>query len=286
MILFKSILILFICFLVELLFAEGVWAWGPAIHTAISCEVLKEISGIVPNIAGVIQSFSLEYIYGSLAADFFIGKGQKKKNGHSHNWEAGFRFLEEAGTDREASYAYGFLSHLAADVVAHNYFVPNHIKEAPTWKRMGHLYCEAKADYCVGPAYIRMARNILSMENLDCDALLKSAVGRNNGFRARRHLYTQSVKVSDFLSVSHAIYNEMRGFRDHKPYDYISFMIHLSYRLVRDFLARPDDSPCLSYDPIGSTNLRLARRRGMVSKLLNIPLPTHMFQVDQELLRL
>jgi len=68
--------------LLPLVFAEQAWAWGPAIHAAISCTVLQKAVSIFPAVANVIQSFPLEYIYGSLAADFMVGKGQKKKPGH------------------------------------------------------------------------------------------------------------------------------------------------------------------------------------------------------------
>ena len=187
---FSSISLLF-----QLIFTEGAWAWGPGVHTVIACRISDEISQILPVIARVIQTYPLEYLYGSLAADFFVGKGQKNKDGHSHNWATGFRFLNGSRDDREAAYAYGFFSHLAADVVAHNYFVPTLIRKTPTWKRMGHLYCEAKADYFAGPLYTRIAREVLSMEELGCDELLKAAVGkRRRGLKARRHLFTQSIR--------------------------------------------------------------------------------------------
>ena len=189
----------------DFIFSSGAWAWGPAVHTAIASNILDQSASLLPAVADVIRSHPLEYLYGSLSADFFVGKGQKNKSGHSHNWETGFRFLEEAGEGREASYAYGFLSHLAADVVAHNYFVPNLIYRASTWKRMGHLYWEARADYTVGPVYLTLAREVLTMDRLGCDEMLRSAVGkRRNGLRARRRLYTQSVKFTDYLYTSSA----------------------------------------------------------------------------------
>jgi hypothetical protein len=222
-----------------------------------------------------------------MAADFFIGKGQKNRKGHSHNWDTGFRLLREAGDERDAAYAYGFFSHLAADVVAHNYFVPDLIHRVSNWKRIGHLYSEAIADYFVGPFYMKIARDILSMEQLDCDHLLKSAVGKSgNGLRARRHIFTQSVKLSDYIYCSPPMILLNIGFRYGISGEYINSMINISYRLVKDFLTNTDSSPCLSYDPIGSQNLRLAHRKGIFSKLVKISRPASRFPVDQELLEL
>jgi hypothetical protein len=283
----KFISILGSSFLLHLLLAEQAWAWGPAIHAAISCTILDKAVAVFPAVANVIQSFPLEYIYGSLAADFMVGKGQKQRPGHPHNWETGFRFLGEATDDQEAAYAYGFLSHLAADVVAHNYFVPDLVHRASKLKRMGHIYWEARADHFVGSGYMRIAKDVLSMERLDCDDMLRLAVGkRRPGIRARRQLFTQSVKLTDFLSGPHSLALVNKGSRYRISPDYLSFMLNLSCRLVKDFLKHPYTSRCLSYDPIGSQNLRLARRNGFISKVFHQPRPMFRFDVDQELLEL
>jgi hypothetical protein len=281
-----------ICFfsislLFQFILPADVWAWGPGIHASLAFGVIGDFGQVAPAIAGIIRAFPLEYLYGSLAADFFVGKGQKQKQGHSHNWETGFRFLSESGDDREAAYAYGFLSHLAADVIAHNYFIPELIHRASAPKLMGHLYWEVKADRFVGPFYTRLARDVLTMERLGCDSLLRVAVGKRfSGIRARRHIYTQSVKVSGFLAGLQSVFTNRKGTQYQASSRYLAFMIDLSYRLVRDFLRHPESSPCLSHDPIGSRNLGLACRKGIVSRLRQTSLPAPRFVVDDELLEL
>jgi hypothetical protein len=214
MFLLKILFFLVVSLIYQLILTEGAWAWGPAIHTVIGCTILDGVSHIFPPVAKVIELFPMEYLYGSLSADFFVGKGQKRKNGHSHNWDTGFRFFDETRDDRDTAYAYGFLSHLAADVVAHNYYVPNLIRSVSAWKRMGHIYVEAKADQFVGPVYTRIARDLLSREELGCDDLLRSAVGTSrNGFKTRKHLFTQTVKLSDFLNCSQPIGTVSNGSR-------------------------------------------------------------------------
>jgi len=280
-----------ICFLIgistlEMAFASGAWAWGPAVHTIVACRILNEAMAALPVLGNVLRTFPLEYLYGSLAADFFVGKGQKSKNGHSHNWESGFRFLQEAKEDQEVAYAFGFLSHLAADIVAHNYFVPNLIQTVATGKRMGHLYWEARADYIIGPVYMRLAKDVLTMDHLGCDDLLRLAVGkRGNGLKARRHIFTHTVKINDFL-YSQPLFFANRKVRSRLSHIYLSAMVGLSFRLVRDVLQNPESSLCYSFDPIGSTNLRLASRHVLLSRLLSIPRPSRQFTVDQALLEI
>jgi hypothetical protein len=271
----------------QLVFADNALAWGPAIHTVISCSILDSLGNILPQIAGVLKQFPLEYIYGNLAADFFIGKGNKRKEGHSHNWEAGFSILGEADSEKEAAYAYGFLSHLAADVVAHNYFVPDLIYRFIMLKKLGHFYSEAVADKAAGSFYLRMAADILSSKHLECDKMLKAAVLANsNGLKAKRHIFTQSVKVSDYLYDSPQftfIYNQLR----YKiPAEYFEGMITLSFKLVKDLLANTDSSKCLSHDPIGEDNLRKASQNGFLSRIRNSRKFESNFPVDKELLEL
>ena len=85
--------------LCDLFFANGAWAWGPAIHTAIGLKIIDGVTYLLPAVAKVIRAYPLQFLYGSLAADFFVGKGQKKKKGHSHNWETGFKFFEGTSND-------------------------------------------------------------------------------------------------------------------------------------------------------------------------------------------
>jgi hypothetical protein len=287
MFLARTAIILSIIIIKELMFSDGAWAWGPAIHTVISCNLLESFSQILPGIASIIQSYPYEYIYGSMSADFFIGKGQKKKKGHSHNWETGFRFLSEVNGDKEASYAYGFLSHLAADVVAHNYFVPDLVQRASTWKRMGHIYSEALADKSVDPLYLKIAMDVLAMDHSVCDKLLKSASVRNGyGLKTKKRIFTQSVKISDYLYCLPMLFDKERNSPYNIEDEYMAFMIELSFKLVKDLLSYPDTSACLDHDPIGSDSLRLARQNGIFSRIFNSNQPSHQFPIARDLLEL
>jgi hypothetical protein len=275
------------CLIGQLAVPDGAYAWGPGVHTWIAYKILADLEFVLPLIADTVRNFPLEYLYGSLSADFFVGKGYKPKNGHSHNWETGFKLIEEAKDDREAAYAYGFVSHLAADVVAHNYYVPNLVHHLSKWKRMGHLYWEAKADYHVGPLYTGIARDVLAMSHLGCDDLLKSAVGRGrNGLKTKRKIFTQTVKFTDYICASPPMAVVNKNSRYQVSPQYLDFMTHLSYRLVKNILIHPYSSPCLDHDPVGSRNLQLAGQHAILSRLFDLPRPHYQFAVDQELLEI
>lgn len=285
MIFIRIVKFLTITIVAQLILTDSVWAWGPAVHTAIGCKVMEGLPQVLPFIGEIIRCFPLQFIYGNLAADFFVGKGEKERAGHSHNWESGFKILGKAKHKKDAAYAFGFLSHLAADVVAHNYFIPNLIHRCSTWRRAGHIYWEAKADRLVNPAFTRIAREVLGKEELGFDDMLISALRtRSNGLKARRHLFTQSVKWSEYLYMTQPLFSGKRSPRYQIEPAYLVFMVDLSFRLVRDFLKEPQSSPCLSYDPIGSRNLRLASKNAIRSRFFKAPRATRQFNVDQDLL--
>jgi hypothetical protein len=276
----------FIGVIFQLTWPENALAWGPGVHTMIGLSSLNEVSLLLPSIARMITSFPLEYLYGSLAADFFIGKSRRRKRGNPHNWEGGFRFLREASDDREASYAFGFLSHLAADVVAHNLFVPNLTNAYPGKRRMGHLYWEIKADYWVGPWYTRVAKDVLSTDHRTCDELLTMIEGRRgNGLKAKKHLFAQSVRLSDYIYSTQNLLFSGKAVRLEMFQKNLALMVDLSCRVAKDFLTHPESSPCLLYNPVGRRGACLTtRKRFSVNMPYAHPL-TRRFTVDPENLR-
>ena len=262
---------LFLFFLISLayhIFSPGdALAWGAGIHVVTALSSLNDAALLLPSIARVVSAYPAEYLYGCLTADFFIGKSKKKKASHPHNWEGGFRLLAEAGEANEAAYAYGFLSHLAADVVAHNFFIPYLILDCPPWRRKGHIYWELRADYMMGPVYVKIARDILRMDHRECDHLLKAITGKTkNGVKAKKRLYTHSVRFYDYLYTTHDPFFARVGNRHQSFNEYLALMVSLSCNLVKDFLTNPESARCLSHDPMGRENLLLAKKRGILSR--------------------
>lgn len=127
-------------------FAATSFAWGPGVHMAIGNAVLANAEMLPIAVARLLLANSAIFLYGCLSADIFIGKGSKAKRKHSHNWQTGFALLDEAKQSHLEAYSLGYLSHLAADIVAHNYYVPNLMRHAPPGGRLSHVYIEMLAD--------------------------------------------------------------------------------------------------------------------------------------------
>ncbi|MBW1681640.1 MAG: zinc dependent phospholipase C family protein [Deltaproteobacteria bacterium] len=242
----------------DALFPGDARAWGPGVHTVIALGCLNELGAMAGHAARVVCAFPLEYLYGSLSADFFMGK-RKACAGkrHPHTWEGGLQFYREARGDRESAYALGFLSHLAADVVAHNFYIPSLFRAYLPATRLGHLYWELRADHLVGPTYTRVAREVLDMERLDCDNLLRSLLGGNGpGLKAKRRLYTHSVRLTHYMCGIHTpppMGDRVKDFRR-----FAVLMVGLSLRTAQEVLKDPLSAPPMLMDPMGRAALKRA----------------------------
>jgi hypothetical protein len=135
--------------LVGVLTVPGVaWAWGPVAHLDFSFTVLAGLPTLLPALRRLLAEHRADYLYGALAADSVVGKNMAREHVHCHNWKVAHRLLEDArheGPETEA-FMHGYIGHLAADVVAHNDFVPHQLVRRYSARGAGHLYWEARFD--------------------------------------------------------------------------------------------------------------------------------------------
>jgi hypothetical protein len=253
----KLVLIL-ACLFVALL-PDQALAWGPGVHLALGNAVLANLGCLPPLLAAVIARHREAFLYGSLSADIFIGKGTRIKPGHSHNWVTGFKLLRSAGDPRVTAYAYGYLTHLAADVVAHNYFVPNALAAMKSGSNLSHVYVEAQADRRFRDE-LETALALLRMPNrAQDDSLLMAMDRRRFPFLVKKQLLKGSLTVAGRKTWSDSLRLAERLLHSSRVNRQLDDMFSLSENLVFDFLNGPDLSPALAFDPIGSGHLRLVR---------------------------
>jgi hypothetical protein len=135
-------------------------AWAPLAHLNFSVQALASASVVQPSVRLLLQDFASEFLYGSLAADIVVGKNLARYIYHCHNWRVGFNVYRQAKPGEEQAFALGFLAHLAADTVAHNYFVPLKTVESFHKHSAGHYYWELRYDQRMDGSLVRLARNV------------------------------------------------------------------------------------------------------------------------------
>jgi hypothetical protein len=246
--------------LIFVLIPAAARAWGPGTHIEIALSLLEKLALMAPAVRMVVAGRRDWFIYGSVAADIIVGKKYAGEHEHCHNWKAGFSVLKHARTDREKAAAYGYLAHLAADVIAHNYFIP--YKIVKSWKAhtLSHTYWEMRFDAHVRKEVWEEMKRMIIHDFGPFDNLLRR--------RLRHALFS--------FHTSKAIFNGILALHRFKHFR-TTFAIHakrskhkLDIRDVKDYmrlaaaaaisiLSDPGRSNCLKFDPTGREKIAFAQ---------------------------
>lgn len=251
---------IFFALLILLFCPSDVLAWGPGVHMAIGNHVLTNLHLVAPAVAAALTLHPEQFLYGCLSADIFIGKGSSFTPTHSHNWDTGRALLRQADTPAAQAYAYGYLSHLAADVIAHNYLVPNMLGYSAGRGKFAHTYVEMMADLQVEWPR-KQASRIFRIPNPEADDSLVRTVGQKRlPFTIKKRIFRQSLQLVEERSYKRSL----RAFKGILPFArkeaFITEAISYARKLVMDLLQNPQRSPVLECDPIGSSFLGQVRR--------------------------
>lgn len=132
-------------FILLLFLPEPSYAWGPLTHVYLAEKILSLPLSISVGSFTLIKLFKEYFIYGNIIPDTVIGKKYLPEEKNPHSFKTGFTLLNQATTPEEKAFAYGYLTHLAADTVLHN-----NIKNFSSIK---HAVFEFKADRIIDRAY-------------------------------------------------------------------------------------------------------------------------------------
>jgi len=267
----------FFAFLVVFLFfgSRNVWAWGAGIHIAQGEFILDHLNVILPVIRELVQSYPLDFLYGLISADIFIGKGSRRRNDHCHNWSIGRNMLLAAQAPFEKAFAYGYLSHLVGDTVAHNVYIPSQLYRTSTTCKFGHLYWEYRSDIFTEKKYWKIANKVmLSHDPRDDDFITQTVPHRVFPFKTKKFIYSTTLHLHDLKHWRNAVHIVSQNSRWEVSREYIESLKELSFCLTLDFLKNPKGAICFNYDPVGSDTIREAKQRRRLVKSLTGKSPT------------
>ncbi len=130
-----------------MLFAPDALAWGLQTHVFLAQWALAALPLADPRIRAAAARFPRLVLAGACLPDLALAgrllRLQEFK--HSHRWSTLAR-LAGASSDEERAIAVGYASHLLADVVAHNRFVPEHERRIVDIPHVTHALCEWAMD--------------------------------------------------------------------------------------------------------------------------------------------
>lgn len=243
------------------LFPAEAYAWTPGTHVYLGDAVLRSLAMLPSNIAGLLGAFPYDFLYGSIAADTSIAKKYAAVGRHSHSWTVGFDILDRARDDALKAFSYGYLAHLAADVVAHNSFVPYQLATTSSTTGLGHSYWETRFETHLGEWAPRRARELILLDHSRSDGHLDRILSPTIfSTSTNRRIFRGMVVAADMESWQRVFQLMLERSRWDLADDQISSQLTRSYEYVIDLLVRMDSAEPYRYDPSGEEPLRMAKR--------------------------
>ncbi len=242
-----------------LLIPASAWAWGPATHLELGTRVLANLGLLPLALQELLRAHPLDYLYGSIAADIVVAKRFTHYLRHCHRWTVGLEVLARARKPPQEAFAWGYLSHLAADVVAHNYFVPYKTIMSFTTRAMNHTYWEVRFDTYAPEEVWHIPYRISRQMHLDNDEILKSVLSRTLlSFQTNKVIFNSVVLMGRFRRWHEIIRQAMSQSRLELDPERVRQYKELSLNAVLGYLIDREDAWCFRADPTGSESLKAA----------------------------
>ncbi|HEU4989192.1 MAG TPA: zinc dependent phospholipase C family protein [Gemmatimonadaceae bacterium] len=241
--------------------AHPAYAWTPGTHVFLGDAVLRSAQLLPAAIADLLRAFPYDFLYGSIAADTSIAKKYAPAGRHCHSWDVGFDIHEAARDEPLRAFALGYLAHLAADAVAHNYFVPMQLTVTSSTSSIGHSYWESRFETHLGERYSRRARDLILLDHATSDALLDGILSPTLfSTQTNRRIFRGMVHVADSESWQRIFQLMAENSRwDLQDAEVGAYMAR-SFDFIVDLMNRLDHSDPFHHDPSGDERLRRAKR--------------------------
>lgn len=212
------------------------FAWGPMTHMYLANELYSYAPLIPAGILAVIKKYKQDFLYGNLMADMILGKKYLPEDRSSHSWDVAFNLLEHAEKGPEKAFVYGYLSHLAADTVAHGTLTEDMLN-------MEHTWIELKADSVIDRFYwlqsVTFSKAVQKRNDRFLEGSLNSFIF---SFKTNKRIYKSMVFFS-FLLLSR---KKRRGINE----DYLCRLHDESIGRMLDLMKNGKESAVVDFSPL------------------------------------
>jgi len=242
------------------LFPAVAHAWTPGTHVYLGESVLANLHQLPGLVADLLRAFPYDFLYGNIAADTSIAKKYAPVGRHCHAWHVGQEIFDLAPTDPLKAFGLGYLSHLAADSVAHNFFVPRQLLLTSGTTALGHSYWESRFETHLGDAYAKEAKEGILRDHAPSDAHLDSIISPTLfSMGTNRRLFRGMVHLTESESWRWAFQLLLENTRWDLPDDDVERHMAVAFEYVMEMLGERD-AAARRLDPAGDQALRLAKQ--------------------------
>lgn len=238
--------------------APPAFAWGPVTHIALGVQVLASVSTLEEPLQAILLSMPDAFLYGSLAPDIVQGRRlQSRLRRHSHNWATGFGLLSAARGSEEQAFALGYLAHLAADVLAHNFYLPTRWIGRFNTAVASHILSEARFDSMQDSEHRETLVRLMAIDFSALDSTLSRQIDSPLlPFRAQKRIFEGGMRrIRQWNRVILAI-GRLRA-RDRAD---VELFCSASCSAIDGVMRDGDEAPACRFDPMGQRALRNAQR--------------------------
>ena len=254
--------IVLIAALILWLIPEAAWAWGPVTHLWHGTRVLADLHNLPAALQQLLIDERWQYLYGCVAADIVqVKRYTRTIYTHCHGWRVGWKILHQAKTAEERAFAYGYLSHLAADVYSHNYFIPIQLVASFPSRMQRHIFWEARFDAEESRAERSLLKEVLARRSPACDALVERVVDRTLfSFRTNKRIFRSVVTLQRLQRWQAALRRLTARSRVSLPPSDVDRYNRLCVASIHDLLANGERAAVMNHDPTGHDSLQQAKR--------------------------
>ena len=236
-------------------------AWTPGTHVFLGDAVLQVLD-LLPNaVAALLRAYPNDFLYGSIAADTSIAKKYVPVGRHCHSWQVGNEIANEAPDAPLRAFALGYQAHLAADSVAHNFFVPRQLAVTASTSALGHSYWESRFETHLGEGAARRARALILLDHSAADGHLDRILSPTIfSTSTNRRIFRGMVHAADSDSWQRIFGLMTENSRWALTDDEVAPYLARSFDYIVDWLRRGEQSEPARLDPSGDDALSQAKR--------------------------
>jgi len=235
-------------------------AWTPGTHIYLGESVLANLHQLSGTVADLLRAFPYDFLYGNIAADTSMAKKYAPVGRHCHAWHVGQEIFDLAHTDPLRAFGLGYLSHLAADAVAHNFFVPRQLLLTSGTTALGHSYWESRFETHLGSAYASTAKEVILQDHTSSDTHLDTIISPTLfSVRTSRRLFRGMVHLTESESWRWAFQMILENTRWDLPDQDVERHMAVAFEYVMEMLGEKD-AAARRLDPAGHQALKLAKQ--------------------------